>query len=145
MADESTESHVTGKNANGKFTAGHRFSVGNKGNYHPRTLRSQIVAETTLDQVRVLLDNLYNRAINEGNVSAARLWLDAILGKQKTEIEVSGPGGMPLITQVIMPVMMRVLENHPAVKEEVAQALAQLQLDPPAGGSDHSTSETPSL
>ncbi len=82
------------------------------------------------------MGKLYSQAMTEGNTSSARLWLEYVLGRAPASLTVSGPGGMPLVTNVILPVIMRALESHPEAKQEITAALAQLQLESP----DDSTS-----
>ncbi len=124
---------VNGKDANGHFTKGHTFSVGNRGNYHPRdTYRQRMIKATSFEEVQQVMGKVKSLALQEDNVPAARLWLEYILGKSPQAVELSGPGGMPLVTQIVMPIIMRALERHPDAREEITQALAQLQLESPA-------------
>jgi hypothetical protein len=120
-----------GKDKLGRFVPGHAGAMGNRGNYHPRTHRQKLVAATTYEEIKAVMDEVISLARSDKNVSAYRLWLEYVIGKAPQAVEVSGPAGAPLMMAVVMPILMKVLERYPDAKVELAEALEQVGLPGP--------------
>ena len=69
-----------GFNTRGRFVAGNQVSRGNRGNHYPKSLRQRCVESITVEQVREVMDTLRRKALGEGDMAAARHWLEYVLG-----------------------------------------------------------------
>jgi hypothetical protein len=94
------------------FKKGNQHSVGNRGNHYPRALKGEYIEGVTFAKVHKLLEDVYRRAIEEGDNQAARLWLGYVLGKPVAAVEVSGPGGGPLPWGLVLTVIRSVVTDE---------------------------------
>ena len=95
MSENSTMSD--GRNLNGHFAAGNKIGRGNPGNKRLAELRRALLDCVTPEQVKDVGNALYKQAL-DGDVHAAKVWLEFVIGKpcQAVEIAVAEPTGLDL-------------------------------------------------
>jgi hypothetical protein len=81
-----------GRDIDGRFAAGNKLSLGNAGNRRQRELRTALVEAATPEKVRAVEESLHEVAVG-GDVAAAKVWLDHVVGKPVQAVELSGPDG----------------------------------------------------
>jgi hypothetical protein len=113
---------------NGDFARGNQISRGNRGNYHPRAFRQRYIEETSYEDVKRVMDDLYRRALEEGDIGAAKLWLAYTVGKPTTHVEVTGSGGGPVAFGLLLAAIQQALPD-PADRHRVAEAIQGLIKD----------------
>jgi hypothetical protein len=113
-----------GRESNGYFAKGNRFSRGNLGSKRVAELRGELLDATTADDVRAVSGKLLELA-KAGDVHAAKVWLEFVIGKPRQQVELSGPDGGPLGVDMmwLTRVVLMALEGHPEVRLKVAEAL----------------------
>jgi hypothetical protein len=128
-----------GRHVNGTFAAGNRHSVGHKGNGRQRELRAALIEAATPEKVREVEASLYELATG-GDVQAARVWLDHVVGKPLQAVEVSGPDGQGLGVEVLMTAVLAALAPYPEARLAVAARLKGVgcghDAEPGAGAGD---------
>ena len=77
----------SGRDSQGKFKKGNKCSCGRPKNSFPERVREAVYGHITPEQVITVLDAMYDLAI-EGDVSAARVFLDYVLGKPKQDVAI---------------------------------------------------------
>lgn len=118
----------TGRNANGTFTKGHRFAKGNPFARQQGALRTQLYAAVTTSDFKDILDKLLALA-KEGNIPAAKLLLEHLIGKPVQAVHLSGPDGEKLEGISLGDVQLAVVEalaDEPAARVKVAAKLKEL-------------------
>ena len=91
-------------------------------------LRQAVLDAVTFDQVKAVINKLAEQAGN-GDVSAARVFLEHTCGKPPQALELSGPDGesLGLDPAGLMPTILVALAEHPEAKIAVAAALQKLR------------------
>lgn len=115
----------------GYFEKGNRLSVGNKGGAYPlakrmNELRKELIEAATPDDIRAIYRATLGMA-KGGDVAAARLLLEYLVGRPTQTIEMSGPDGGSLGLDVagLTKVVLVALAGHPAAKMAVSEALGR--------------------
>jgi hypothetical protein len=122
-----SESTTNGeRHLDGKFAIGNRVAEGNVGNRKMKSLKKAFLDACDEQQVRVLARQLLKRALEEGSVPAARLWLEYALGKPPQAIELSGPDGQALGVRVVLAAVLQALTPFPEARLAVAGCLKEL-------------------
>jgi hypothetical protein len=130
-------STVYARTVDGRFGKGNRFGRGNPYLVRVHALRAKLAECATDDDLTRIVRKLSDLAA-EGDVSAARLWLEYAVGRPVQALELSGPDGEPLGGDLatLRSVILTALDRHPAAKVEVAMALMRLRCtDGPDTGS----------
>jgi hypothetical protein len=112
------------------FQKGNTIGKGNSGRTQRSNYRKELVDADTPQKIRKLGNKLYDLAM-EGDIAAARLWLDHVVGKPLTSIEVTGADGAPLMQTMVMPVLMRVMARNPAIRNDLANEFQAMGLPAP--------------
>jgi hypothetical protein len=110
---------------NGDFAKGNQISVGNRGNYHPRALKQRYIEETSYKDVKELMDDLYRRALRDGDIAAARTWLQYVIGKPTAHVEVTGSGGDPISLGLILAAINQAVPD-PETRLRISEAFERL-------------------
>jgi hypothetical protein len=71
------------------------------------------------------MDDLYRRALEEGDIGAAKLWLAYTIGKPTTHVELSGSGGGPIAFGLLLAAIQQALPD-PADRHRVSEAIQDL-------------------
>ena len=79
----------------GRFAPGNAISQGNLGNKRMKELRRALLECATEEKVKAVEESLHELAVG-GDVAAAKVWLDHVVGKPVQALEVSGPDGQAL-------------------------------------------------
>jgi hypothetical protein len=111
----------------GRVMPGSRLGVGNLGQHHRGELRRALITAKTPEDIRRVGAKLVEEAL-AGNVYAAKVWLDHVLGRPLAAVEISGPNGGPLDMVKIVTTIMVALGNDQAAQVKVGQALRQLEI-----------------
>jgi hypothetical protein len=111
---------------NGYFAPGNRIGRGNPGNRRMAELRRALLDCATDEDIRALYGSMM-AAAKEGDVAAARLLLDHLVGKPKQSIELTGADGDPLGLDVagLTRIVLVALAGHPEAKLAVSEALGR--------------------
>jgi hypothetical protein len=90
-------------------------------------LRQAILDAVTVDQVKAVIDKLRELA-GDGDVAAARVFLEHVIGKPVQALELSGPEGESLGVEMVTltTTILASLAGHPEAKLVVAAALQKL-------------------
>jgi hypothetical protein len=125
-----SETNGNGRNpTNGRVLPGNRLSVGNKGaNPTARRmneLRHVLTEAATEDDIRDIYWSLL-AAAKGGDVAAARLLLDHLVGKPRESIEVSAGDGQVVGLASIAAVIMEAIGDDERARVRVAAAFAEL-------------------
>jgi len=110
-----------------------RFGPGNKAGHSGPTrrrmqeLRTELMNCASPEAVKEVFHKLYTLAMG-GDVQAAKLWLEHLVGKPTQAVELSGPGGEPLGSKEkeyerIMQIMADTIRQFPEAGQAVAAAL----------------------
>jgi hypothetical protein len=113
----------------GRALPGNRLSIGNKG-ANPlarrmNELRRLLTEAATEDDIRDIYRSLL-AAAKSGDVAAARLLLDHLIGRPKESIEVSAGDGQSIGLEVIMKAVLAALEPFPEARLAVAAKLKEV-------------------
>ena len=79
-----------GRGSNGRFVAGNKGGPGNPHAAKVQAFRAAILADTTVEDVLEVIHSL-QRGAKQGDIAAAKLFLDRVLGLVKHEISLSTP------------------------------------------------------
>ena len=111
----------------GRFSPGNRFSQGNSVARRTRELRQAALEAVTVDQVRAVIGKLAELAAN-GDVPAARVFLEHVIGKPTQVLELSGPDGEALGVDMarLVATIQTAVANFPEVKFGIAAELQKL-------------------
>ena len=118
------------RSTDGRFAPGNKLGKGNPLARRSHELRKALVESADADAVREVGRKLKEFAL-EGDVSAAKLWLEYTVGKPVQAVEVSGPDGEPLGVDWgrLQNVLLGALASFPEAKIQVAMALKGLVND----------------
>jgi hypothetical protein len=84
-----------GRDELGRFGPGNTLSRGHAGHRKVSEMRRAALAAETPDRVATVIGKLYDLAA-EGDVPAAKVYLETVIGKSVQGVEISGPDGSPL-------------------------------------------------
>jgi hypothetical protein len=124
----STVNHgSSGRAERGRFAPGNQYAAGNPNHKRMYELRKALLDAATPEQVKVVADKMYDLATT-GDVAAAKLWLEFVIGKPVQGIEVAGVGGSPLGMDWdrLQAVLLGALARFPEARIEVVAALRGL-------------------
>src|SRR4051812_16452448 len=119
-----------GRTPDGRFGPGNRLSGGNPNARRLFELRKALLDSADADDVRRVGRRLLALA-EDGDVQAAKLWLENVVGKPAQAIELSGPDGEPLGVDWgrLQAVLLGALSRFPEARVQVALALRGLADD----------------
>jgi hypothetical protein len=114
-----------GRQLDGRFATGNRISQGNIGNKRMQELRRALLGSTTPEDVQEVGKALLEMAIG-GDVAAAKVLLDHVVGKPVQAVELSGPDGVALDLPAIVSTIMIALGDDLTARVKVAAAFRRL-------------------
>jgi hypothetical protein len=114
-----------GRHVDGRFTPGNAIGKGNPGNRRQRELRAALIEAATPEKVKAVEESLHELAVG-GDVAAAKVWLDHVVGKPVQAVELSGPDGQALDLPAIVSTIMIALGDDPDARVKVAAAFRKL-------------------
>jgi hypothetical protein len=124
-----------GRHVDGRFTPGNAIGKGNPGNRRQRELRAALIEAATPEKVKAVEESLHELAVG-GDVAAAKVWLDHVVGKPLQAVEVSGPDGQGLGVEVLMTAVLAALSPYPEARLAVAARLKEVGRGHDAGPGD---------
>src|SRR6516164_3129532 len=123
--NEPSPASPNGRHVNGRFAPGNQAAVGDPGNTRMKELRRALLECATEEKVKAVEESLHELAVG-GDVAAAKVWLDHVVGKPVQALEVSGPDGQALNLPSIVSTIMIALGDDPAARVKVAAAFRKL-------------------
>ena len=111
-----------GRSVDGKFAPGNKHSLGHAGNRRQRELRTALVEAATPEKVKAVEESLHELAAG-GDVAAAKVWLDHVVGRPVQAVELAGPDGQALGMEVVMTAVLAALAPFPEARLAVAARL----------------------
>jgi hypothetical protein len=139
MIDPSANGVPRGRDpVTGYFRKGNNYSRGNAGARRMHELRQAVLDAVNVDQVKNVINKLAELAGN-GDVAAARVFLEHCIGKPVQALQLSGPDGQSLGPDLnaITPTILTALAEHPEAKIVVAAALQKLNHAHDEAAPDH--------
>jgi hypothetical protein len=124
-----------GRDIDGRFAAGNKHSLGSAGNRRPRELRAALIEAATPEKVKAVEESLHELAVG-GDVAAAKVWLDHVVGKPVQAVELAGPDGQALGMEVVMTAVLAALAPYPEARLAVAARLKGVGRGHDAGPGD---------
>ena len=130
---------------NGRFSSGNRIASGNPNAKRLYELRKALLDSTSVERIKAVANKLGDLA-EAGDVQAAKLYLEFVVGKPAQALEISGLDGEPLGVSVhqLRTVILAAVGDDPNGRVKVARALRALVRsgqadDEPAAeeGADH--------
>jgi hypothetical protein len=123
------------RTSNGCFAVGWRGGPGRPPRATERVYLAAIGEAVPIDRWRKIVERAASDA--ENGDAKARDWLGSYLvGKAQEVIKFSGPGENLLMTQVIMPFLMKMVGRHPEIRDELAIEFRRLGLPGPPAADD---------
>jgi hypothetical protein len=119
------EPSPNGRTLDGRFAPRNAISQGNLGNKRMKALRRALLDCATEEKIKAVEKALYDLAIG-GDVTAAKVWLDHVIGRPLQAVELSGPDGQAMEMEVLMAAVAAGLESHPEASVDVAAALMEV-------------------
>jgi hypothetical protein len=118
------------RRGDGTFGKGNKFGKG--GNPYLKRikyLKAIVLTSATPEQVRAVIVRLGEQAA-EGDVAAAKVYLDHVLGRPAQAIELSGPDGEPIGIEMarLRGVILAALADEPEARYKVARALMAIEV-----------------
>jgi hypothetical protein len=123
--NEPSPASPNGRHVNGRFAPGNQAAVGNPGNTRMKELRRALLECATEEKVKAVEESLHELAVG-GDVAAAKVWLDHVVGKPVQAVKLSGPDGAALDLPAIVATIMVALGDEPAARVKVAAAFRKL-------------------
>ncbi len=129
--DATTPTDNSRNTMTGTFQGGNRAAVGARGNPHPNNarigeLKRALIACGTVEDVQKLYAALMAAAL-DGDVPAAKLLLDHLVGRPTQPIEVTGTGPAPVQTDIRALVAIIHEETpDPEMRLRIARRILQL-------------------
>ena len=111
----------------GRLMPGSRIGVGNSGQRHRGELRRSLINADTPENIRKVGEKLVQMAL-DGDVHAAKVWLDQVLGRPLAAIEVSEPSRGHIDIFRVVNTIMKALGDDPEAQARIVAALRQLEL-----------------
>lgn len=110
----------------GHFEKGWKGGPGNPFSKRLHELRQSVIDCTTPEDVKAVIGKLFELA-KSGDVQAARVWLEYVIGKPAQSLEISGRGGEPLGTDLarLTAVIETALAPWPEAKFALARSLRE--------------------
>ena len=133
--NEPSPASPNGRHVNGRFAPGNQAAVGNPGNTRMKELRRALLECATEEKVKAVEESLHELAVG-GDVAAAKVWLDHVVGKPLQAVEVSGPDGQGLGVEVLMTAVLAALAPYPEARLAVAARLKGVGRGHDAGSGD---------
>jgi hypothetical protein len=133
--NEPSPASPNGRHVNGRFALGNKVAVGNPGGSRMKELRAALLAAATPEKVKAVEESLHELAVG-GDVAAAKVWLDHVVGKPLQAVEVSGPDGQALGVEVVMTAVLAALAPYPEARLAVAARLKGVGCGHDAGPGD---------
>jgi hypothetical protein len=129
----------SGRSRDGRFARFNRHGLGNANARKMYELRQALLEAATAEQVRAVTAKLYELALGEGDVQAAKIFLEFTCGKPVQALEVSGLGGAPLgvTVQQLRAVILEAVGDVPGAQVRVAHALRALARPGEVPADDH--------
>lgn len=114
----------------GRFAPGNKLSHGNANNRRMHHLRARLLATATDADIEAVGKKLVALA-RDGDVAAAKVWLDHVAGRAPQAIELSGPDGEPLGLDWarVQSTLLAALARFPEARLAVAMKLKGLADD----------------
>jgi hypothetical protein len=110
----------------GQFLTGHKFSGGgSRVSLRIHELRQSLLEAVSPGDVRAVGAKLLELA-KAGDVQAAKVWLEFLIGKPTTPVEVSTSDGTTLTLPTIIAVVLAALGDDQAAKIRAAAAFRKL-------------------
>lgn len=107
----------------GTFAKGNKAAAKGVGRARVAELRGLLIASVRNGSVKAVARKVEELAL-AGDVGAARLWLEYVIGRPTQAVELSGPDGAPIETGGrVEAVVLSVLAGHPDLRVRVADAL----------------------
>jgi len=128
MDNSSQNGSPAGRNrVTGHFQKGNNFSRGNAVARRTRELRQATLDAVSADQVAAVITKLAALAA-DGDVPAARVFLEHVIGKPTQALEVTGADGQVLGLDMdrLLATIQATLAKHPEIKFELAAQLQKL-------------------
>jgi hypothetical protein len=119
-----------GRTREGRFGPGNQYARGNPQNRRVAEFRQSLLDATDSDTVVRVGKTLSDLAV-AGDVTAAKVWLEFVIGKPPQAVELSGPDGEPLGVdwERLQATLLGALGRFPEAKVAVAVALRGLAVD----------------
>jgi hypothetical protein len=95
MSDAPINPTSNGRHPDGRFNYGHKFARGNPVHRRMAALRGALLDATTPEDVQAVGAKLAELA-KGGDVQAAKVWLDAVIGRPVQAVELTGADGESL-------------------------------------------------
>jgi hypothetical protein len=116
-----------GRSPGGRFARGNAFAQGNPNARRMHALRHALLAAVRPEDVQAVGAKLLELA-RAGDIQAAKVWLEFVVGKPSQAIELSGPEGEPLGMDWdrLQATLLEALARFPEARVEVAMALRGL-------------------
>ena len=114
-----------GRTPDGRFALGNQAAAGNPINRRMKELRRALLDSTRPEDVTEVGKTLCELATG-GDVQAARVWLEFVIGKPPQALEVSGPDGQALGMEVVMTAVLVALAPYPEARLAVAARLKEV-------------------
>jgi hypothetical protein len=121
---------TNGRVERGLFAPGNKIGQGNPNAKRMYELRRSLLESATPRDIQAVAAKLVELA-KDGDVAAAKIWLEFTCGKATQPIEVSGPDGEPLGASVVLSAIMVALKDDPSARLKVAAAFRKLSLTGP--------------
>jgi hypothetical protein len=127
MSDATNRWHGTGdgRTDGGLFAKGNQISRGHQGHRRATELKQALMACATDEDIRALYAAML-AAAKGGDVAAARLLLDHLIGKPRETIEVSAGDGQAIGLASVAAAIMEAIGDDERAREKVATAFARL-------------------
>ena len=119
------EPSPNGRSPDGRFALGNQAAAGNPINRRMKELRRALLDSTSPEDVKAVGQTLWELATG-GDVQAAKVWLEFVIGKPPQALEVSGPDGQALGMEVVMTAVLAALAPYPEARLAVAAGLKEV-------------------
>lgn len=129
MHDNPWEGTANGRTDGGLFAKGNTIAKGNPNNRRMQELRRSILDAATEDDVQAIIRKMAEMG-RSGDVTAARVFLEYVVGKPTQAIELSNADGSAIELPSIVATIMVALGDDPAARAKVAAAFQRLGAPP---------------
>ena len=119
------EPSPNGRSLDGRFAAGNQAAAGNPINRRMKELRRALLDSASPEDVKEVGKTLLELATG-GDVQAARVWLEFVIGKPPQALEVSGPDGQAPVMEVVTTAVLVALAPYPEARLAVAAGLKEV-------------------
>jgi hypothetical protein len=115
---------LVARDEKGRVKPGSRLATGNVGRTRMAMLRRTLIKAVSPDKVRQAEAKLFEMFM-DGDTTAARIWMDHVLGKPLTQVEVTSRGGQSLTLAFVISAINQAVPD-PEVRDRISQVLDQL-------------------